>query len=220
MAAQVAECAGTSQLVDVAPCDRNGRIEQHVLIVGSVYAHDLAQLAGLNQLCNVLVCRVHDVGETAVVDYALFLSQISQLAGLLSRQRQRLLAENMLAVLQSSLCHLVVHAVRGCNVNQVDCRIGNNVHPVGGVAVVAHVLCELCNCVLADIAYQLKYRHIIAEDHACIVECGGVGLAHPASADQTDFNFLAHKFFLLKKISIPLLDFIKNALCVSYNVNR
>ena len=220
MAAQVAECAGTSQLVDVAPCDRNGRIEQHVLIVGSVYAHDLAQLAGLNQLCDVLVCRVHDVGETAVVDYALFLSQISQLARLLSRQRQRLLAENMLAVLQSSLCHLVVHAVRGRNVHQVDFGIGDNVHPVGGVAVVAHVLRELCYCILADVAYQFKYRHIIAEDHACIVECGGVGLAHPASADQTDFNFLAHKFFLLKKISIPLLDFIKNALCVSYNVNR
>ena len=213
MAAQVTECAGTSQLVDVAPCDRNGRIEQHVLIVGSVYAHDLAQLAGLNQLCNVLVCRVHDVGETAVVDYTLFLSQISQLAGLLSRQRQRLLAENMLAVLESSLCHLVVHAVRGRNVNQVDFGIGDNVHPVGGVAVVAHVLCELCYCVLADVAYQFKYRHIIAENHACIVECSGVGLAHPASADQTDFNFLTHKYLLLlndRKVSclsvVPMIS--------------
>ena len=200
VAAQVAECARACQLVDVAPCDRNGRVEQHILIVGSVNTHDLAQLAGLNQLCNILVCRVHDVGETAVVDNALFLRQISQLAGLLSRQRQRLLAENMLAVLESSLCHLVVHAVRGRNVNQVDFGIGDNVHPVGGVAVVAHVLRELCYCILADVAYQLKYRHIIAEDHACIVECGGVGLAHPAGADQTDFNFLAHKFFLLKKL--------------------
>ena len=213
VAAQVAECARACQLVDVAPCDRNGRIEQHVLIVGSVYAHDLAQLAGLNQLCNVLVCRVHDVGETAVVDNALFLSQISQLAGLLSRQRQRLLAENMLAVLESSLCHLVVHAVRGCNVNQIDFGIGNNVHPVGGVAVVAHVLRELCYCVLADVAYQLKYRHIIAEDHACVVECGGVGLAHPAGADQTDFNFLTHKYLLLlndRKVSclsvVPMIS--------------
>ena len=199
MAAQIAECARSCQLVDVTPCNRNGRVKQHILIVSSVYAHDLAQLAGLDEFRNILVCRVHDVGETTVVDYALFLSQISQLAGLLSRQRQRLLAENMLAVLESSLCHLVVHAVRGRNVNQVDFGIGNNVHPVGGVAVVAHVLCELCYCVLADVAYQLKYRHIIAKNHACIVECGGVGLAHPASADQTDFNFLAHKFFLLKK---------------------
>ena len=185
----------------MAPCDRNGRVEQHILIVSSVNAHNLAQLAGFNELCNVLVCRVHDVGETAVVDYALFLSQISQLAGLLSGQGQRLLAENMLAVLQSSLCHLVVHAVRGCNVNQVDCLISNNVHPVGGVTVVAHVLSELCYCVLADVTYQFKYRHIITENHACVVECGGVGLAHPASADQTDFNFLAHKFFLLKNLN-------------------
>ena len=107
----------------------------------------------------------------------------------------------MLAVLESSLCHLVVHAVRGCNVHQIDLGIGDNVHPVGGVAVVAHVLRELCYCILADVAYQLKYRHIIAEDHACIVECGGVGLAHPAGADQTDFNFLAHKFFLLKNLN-------------------
>ena len=201
MAAQVAECARACQLVDVTPCNRNGRVEQHILIVGSVNAHDLAQFAGLDQFSNVLVCRVHDVGETAVVDYALFLSQISQLTRLLSRQRQRLLAENMLAVLQSSLCHLVVHAVRGRNVHQVDFGIGDNVHPVGGVAVVAHVLRELCYCILADVAYQFKYRHIIAEDHACIVECGGVGLAHPASADQTDFNFLAHKFFLLKNLN-------------------
>ena len=213
MAAQVAECARACQLVDVTPCNRNGRIEQHILIVSSVYAHDLAQLAGLDELCNVLVCRVHDVGETAVVDYALFLGQISQLAGLLRGQRQRLLAENMLAVLESSLCHLVVHAVRGCNVHQIDFGIGNNVHPVGGVAVVAHVLRELCYCILADVAYQLKYRHIIAEDHACVVECGGVGLAHPAGADQTDFNFLAHKYLLLlndRKVSclsvVPMIS--------------
>ena len=170
MAAQVAECARACQLVDVTPCDRNGRVEQYILIVGSVNAHDLAQLAGLNELCNVLVCRVHDVGETAVVDNALFLRQISQLAGLLRGQRQRLLAENMLAVLQSSLCHLVVHAVRSRNVDQVDFRIGDNVHPVGGIAVVAHVLRELCYCILADVAYQLEYRHIIAEDHVCVVE--------------------------------------------------
>ena len=144
---------------------------------------------------------------------SLFLSQISQLTRLLSRQRQRLLAENMLAVLQSSLCHLVVHAVRGRNVHQVDFGIGDNVHPVGGVAVVAHVLRELCYCILADVAYQFKYRHIIAEDHACIVECGGVGLAHPASADQTDFNFLTHKYLLLlndRKVSclsvVPMIS--------------
>ncbi len=178
------------------PCNRNGRVEQHILIVGGMYAHNPAQLARLHQFLYILVCRIHDVGESAVIDNTLFTRKIGENARLLGAQAERLFAENMLAVFQRRLCHFKVHAVRRCNVDQINIRIGYHALPVGGVTAVAHCLCKRGNLLLADIRHHLKHRHIIAENHFCVVKCGGMRPAHPAGADQTNAN-LFHPVYLL-----------------------
>ena len=55
----------------MAPGDREGLVEQLVLIVSAGEAHDLAESAGLNELTNVSICRVLGVVKANVVNYAL-----------------------------------------------------------------------------------------------------------------------------------------------------
>ena len=200
MAAQIAQCTRSRQLIDMPPCQRNGGIQQHILIVGRMNTHDFAELAGLHQFSYILVCRIHDVGKTAVVDDALFLRKICQDTRLLCGKAERLFTKDLFSVLQRRLCHLKVHTVRCSDIHQIDLRIGDDIHPAGSIPAISHLLRKGSNLLLADITDQLEYRHIVSKNHSCIMECSRMCLAHPARADQTNFN-LFHNCLLL----IPLM---------------
>ena len=195
---KVAQSAAASQLVDVAPGDREGLVEQLVLIVGAGEAHDLAESAGLNELTNVSVCRVLGVVEANIVYNALLLSQLSQLLGLLSGDGQRLLAVYVLAILQSSLSYYVVESVRGSNINQVYVRVGNYIVPVGGDALEADLLlCGLCS-LFVSVSYDLEGCGAVVrtKQHLSVSQCRGMSLAHPAGTYQTNTDFFHDNFLL------------------------
>ena len=191
MAALVAQRARTGQLFLMPPCKRQGGVEQDILIIGRMHAHDFTQLSGLHQFLDILVGRIHDIGKSTVIDNALFAGQLRQLLRLLRRKGKRLFAENMLAILHRCLDHVIVHAVGRCHIHQIDFRIANDLGPVGRITVIAHGGGKFRNGFFIYIAYQLKNRHIIAENHACIVERNGMCFAHPSGANQPDF-YLVH----------------------------
>ena len=201
MGTQIAQCAAACQLVDVSPGNRQGLVQQLILIVGAGEAHDLAQCAGLNQLTNVSVCRVLGVVEANVVYNALLSCQLSQFLGLLSGDGQRLLAVYVLAVFQSCLSNLVVESVRGSDVNQINVRIGYNIMPVGGDALEADLLlCGLCSF-LVCVSNDLEGCNAVvrAKQHLSVSQCRGMSLAHPARTYQTNTDFF-HFLFLLKNV--------------------
>ena len=195
---EVTQSTAASQLVDVAPGDREGLVEQLVLIVGAGEAHDLAESAGLNELTNVSVCRVLGVVEANIVYNALLLSQLSQLLGLLSGDGQRLLAVYVLAVLQSSLSNYIVESVRGSDINQVYVRVGNYIVPVGGDALEADLLlCGLCS-LFVSVSYDLEGCGAVVrtKQHLSVSQCRGMSLAHPAGTYQTNTDFFHDNFLL------------------------
>ena len=182
----------------MAPGDREGLVEQLVLIVGAGEAHDLAESAGLNELTNVSVCRVLGVVEANIVYNALLLSQLSQLLGLLSGDGQRLLAVYVLAVLQSSLSNYIVESVRGSDINQVYVRVGNYIVPVGGDALEADLLlCGLCS-LFVSVSYDLEGCGAVVrtKQHLSVSQCRGMSLAHPAGTYQTNTDFFHDNFLL------------------------
>lgn len=61
---EVTQSTAASELVDVAPGDREGLVEQLVLIVGAGEAHNLAECAGLNQFTDVSEKRTPVRGRT------------------------------------------------------------------------------------------------------------------------------------------------------------
>ena len=199
MRAKITECAAACELVDVSPGDRQVLVEKLILIVRAGEAHDFAQCTALYQLANVSICRVHGVVEANIVDDALLGSKLSQFSGLLSGDGQRFLAVYVLAVFQSSLCYFVVECVRGCDVNQIDIRIGDNIVPVSGDALEADLLlCRLCSLFIC-VCYDLERSNTVirSEQHLSVSECGRVCLAHPAGAYQSNANFF-HFLFLLQ----------------------
>ena len=191
MAAQIAEGAGAGQSADMPPCDRNGGIQQHILIIGCVDTHDASQFSALNEVVDILVGGIHDIGETAVVDQALCLRQIGEFPGLLCGKREGLLTEDVLAVLQCVLDHLVVHGIGGRDIDQIHIRIRGDCLPVICIATVAVGFCEFGGELLIDVGDHFKYRKLVAEDHTRVVEGGRVRPSHPAAADQADSDFFS-----------------------------
>ena len=192
MACQIAERAGRGRRLEHTPLVLLLRVVVVVLVVHAAEVHDLAQLAGRDQLLDVLLNGVADVIESDRSHNAGVLDYLGRVNRLLRGHGQRLFAVDVLAV----LCRLdrdrAVRSVRRGDVHQFNFGVRNDLVPVGRPALEAVFLRKSLRVIAVYIGYNDQLRYIIiAENVVYRLVCGGMRAAHEARADQTDF-YLFH----------------------------
>ncbi len=107
-------------------------VEEPVLGVGTLDGEDFAEVAGGNHCADLLHSRV--VAEVVVggVSDAFGFSQGEQVFGLCAGHRERLLAKDVLAILDGDFGHWVVERVGCANVYGVDVGVLQKGFPIAG----------------------------------------------------------------------------------------
>ena len=190
MRSQVAQRTGAGGRCELTPGCRGVRVSAVRAVELAAEGDKVAQLARVHQFLGQYVGRALGVNEVnQALDACLFDSVYHRLAfsqGIC----HRLFAQDVLAGLSCRNGNLCVGEVRGCDDDQLDLRIIDDIVPVGGYLLIAKALSRELGGSLVNICNMLKYGLYIVIRLTDIVQADRVEAAHPVSADQADFYLL------------------------------
>ena len=188
MAAEIAERARARLLAAAAPGEGQVGVVEEALVEPAAEAHRRADVAAVDQLLGQHRRRGLDVVEG---DHGLDAGLARggrHLLGFGQRDRQRLLAVDVLAGGDGGERHLLVHGVRRGDVDDVDGGVVHQRAPVAGALLEAEARGGVGGERVVGVGQHVEVRPggQVAVEHAGAAEGVGMGLAHEARADEAD----------------------------------